>query len=276
MIGGFDKILDVNVIGDAMENVKSGAPAYCTNLFASQGQLTKWVKNGYLRLCVGTDAALLNREDQTFSHLYFLAASLDSLQRCLKERMMALSGTVVMDLVGALGSVAELCKIAYAAGFLPYKRLIRMKRLHSPTDLAHSGDTTVGFAKPDDADRISEMLHEAFDPLCEQLPGMDEIYEAIQNHSILIIRVEEEPGALLHFETQGRSSRIRYWLVTPAQQGKGFGSALMRHYFDMHVEVRRFTLWVREENEPAISKYQHYGFTCDNLIDQVVTLSFVS
>jgi GNAT superfamily N-acetyltransferase len=82
-------------------------------------------------------------------------------------------------------------------------------------------------------------------------------------------------AAMLFFETQGFTSTVRYWVVSDKFQSRGFGSALMRHYFTLQSAVRRFILWVTIDNENALQKYRHYGYTPDGLVDHVLVNSLI-
>jgi hypothetical protein len=44
----------------------------------------------------------------------------------------------------------------------------------------------------------------------------------------------------------------------------------MRAYLAAHGTTRRFTLWAMADNEPALQKYRHYGYTPDRLTDHVL------
>src|SRR5262249_62351967 len=113
------------------------------------------------------------------------------------------------------------------------------------------------------------------DRFADQLPTPYEIEAAITARQIFIIKQNGEIAALLFFETQGLTSTIRYWLVASQFHSRGFGSALIRHYFVTPPAVRRFMLWVTATNENAIQKYQHYGYKPDGLVDHVLVAEFV-
>jgi ribosomal protein S18 acetylase RimI-like enzyme len=58
--------------------------------------------------------------------------------------------------------------------------------------------------------------------------------------------------------------------VGDACRGQGVGSKLMRMFFHLCPEARRVVLWVITTNENAITKYDHYHFKPDGLLDQVM------
>ena len=128
----------------------------------------------------------------------------------------------------------------------------------------------IGVAAEGDAPEILWSIERSFDRFADQLPTLYEIEAAIAARQISIIKQNGAIAALLFFETQGMTSTIRYWLVAAQFHSRGFGSALIRHYFLSQSVVRRFILWVTATNEKAIQKYQHYGYAPDGLVDHVL------
>jgi GNAT superfamily N-acetyltransferase len=93
---------------------------------------------------------------------------------------------------------------------------------------------------------------------------------------VLTIKADGSLAAILFLETQGFTSTVRYWVVADKFQSRGFGSALIRHYFAAQSAVRRFILWVTVDNENAVQKYRHYGYAPDGLIDHVLLNAEIS
>src|SRR5206468_2421606 len=118
-----------------------------------------------------------------------------------------------------------------------------------------------------DASAILALIEAAFDRYADQLPALYEVEHAISAGQIFIISRAGEIAALLFFETQGLTSTVRYWVVAETFRSHGYGSLLMRHYWNTQAAVRRFILWVRAANDDALSKYRHYGYLPDGLVD---------
>ena len=68
-----------------------------------------------------------------------------------------------------------------------------------------------------------------------------------------------------------QTSVIRYWFVSDKCRDQGVGSKLMKTFFNQHSTVKRTLLWVITSNKNAITRYKHYGFMPDALVDQVMT-----
>ena len=95
-------------------------------------------------------------------------------------------------------------------------------------------------------------------------------FKSSRARQILVIRQESVAVALLFFETQGVSSTLRFWAVSPRARSSGLGSTLLRRYLEMHPGVRRFVLWVDEANRNARDKYSRFGYSPDGLFDHIL------
>jgi ribosomal protein S18 acetylase RimI-like enzyme len=262
---------------DAIQAVKSAAPAFCTNFFPTERKVQSWIEHSEL---TGEDVrdgtALFFRRDRDFWHLYFCAASPSALKQELASLKDPANERMVVDLVGNETTLHELLTILEKAGFRRYSKLQRMARAHS-ADLPASAndDASVEFALSSDRQAIADLLESSFDRYADQLPVLHEIDAAISNRQMLAIKCDDTLAAVLFYETQGMTSTIRYWAVADRFRTRRFGAALMRYYLQAHAAVRRFVLWVVSTNENAVQKYQHYGYAADGLIDHVLANQFV-
>lgn len=261
----------VNQVFTAIQQVKSNASAFCTNLFPVPQKLQNWVDHEELFCELHSGAAFFFRKDRDFWRLYFCAANGEA----LKREFMALPDvkikSMVMDLIERETASDSLLPIMKSIGFQLYARLCRMARPGSPdSQPLSSGDLQPVYAGNEDIQAVFDILSASFDHYAEQLPTIYEIEAAINNRQILMIKHVQTLAGLLFFETQGITSTIRYWVVAEKFQTLRHGSALMRAYFATHAAIKRFNLWVIANNQPAILRYQHYGYTSDKLVDHVL------
>lgn len=254
---------------EAIQKVKSVATAFCTNFFPVQSKLENWVAHQELTSHSSNGATFFARKDRDFAHLYFCAANPALFGRELQRLLMPASGKLSIDLVGQEASLNELLKLTEQAGFGRYSRLVRLARA-APAASTVSKGVVVELAADSDASAILALIEKSFDRYADQLPTSYEIEAAIGGRQVFIIRQGSEIAALLFYETQGLTSTIRYWVVSAVFHSRGFGSALIRHYFSSQPAVRRFVLWVTATNDNAIQKYQHYGYAPDGLMDYVL------
>jgi ribosomal protein S18 acetylase RimI-like enzyme len=266
----------VNEILAAIENVKAGAPAFCTNFFPTQKKLQAWTERGELTFQMENGAAFFFRRDRDFQRFYFCASSAAALQHAIANVGNLKTERIVTDLVGNDATLQETLDCFERAGFRRYSQLQRMARAgKQPATQPRTAEADVILAKSSDRQAILELLDTSFDHYSDQLPAAHEIDAAIEGRQILAIRCDGELAAMLFFETQGFTSAIRYWVVAPRFQSKRLGAALIRHYFASQNAVKRFVLWVVATNENAVKKYQHYGYAADGLIDRVLVNAMI-
>ena len=256
---------------DAIQAAKAGGKGFCTNFFPAQAKLQGVDRPRRARglSCAATWPSL--RGGIAVSGIYI---SVRPTRRTLRTELGALSSLrtepLAIDLVGAEASLQDLVQVMGSAGFRPYRRLIRLSRGSQPSSSPASPDPVqVRRAEGRDGPAILDLIEGSFDRYADQLPMPYEIQAAIQAQQILTTKLDGRLAALLFFETQGFTSTIRYWVVAEAFRSQRCGSALIRQYFASQEAVRRFVLWVTADNENAVTKYHHYGYSPDGLIDHV-------
>jgi ribosomal protein S18 acetylase RimI-like enzyme len=256
---------------EAIQKVKAGAPAFCTNFFPVEKKLQAWIEHGELSAELCGQAAFFFRKDRDFQHFYFCAADAASFAREIGVLPELKAEKLATDLVGNEAALAELLAALEGAGFRRLTRLQRMARVNKPHAFqAPPGEAQVIFAEKTDSAAVLELLDASFNRYADQLPLPYEIEAAIEGRQIVVVKSGGKLAALLFFETQGFTSTVRYWAVAGAFRSLRLGSVLMRHYFETHAAVRRFNLWVESGNQNAIQKYEHYGYAADGLIDHVL------
>ncbi len=266
----------VNQVFTAIQRVKSNAAAFCTNFFPVPQKLQGWIDHGELFCEHHSETAFFFRKDRDFWRIYFCATNTGELQRELMDLPDVKIKSVVMDLIEREAASDSLLPIMESIGFRLYTRLRRLARPGSPgSQPPSSGGLQPVYAGKEDVNAVSDMLNVTFDHYAEQLPAIYEIEAAINNHQILMIKHAQTLAGLLFFETQGITSAIRYWVVAEKFRALRYGSALMRAYFAAHAAIQRFNLWVIADNQPAILKYQHYGYASDKLVDHVLVNEMV-
>lgn len=267
----WSRVVSLESIRLIHSRVKSNASGFFSNFYSNPQKIQQWIVNDELYYYEKNDAAFFLRSDQNVWHLYFFSANHDALVRELNANSFVKNQFVVTDLVYK-GEDTKITPLLALSGFSPYRHLFRMcyvpEKSESINTLADEHD--IHLADKLDTDQILSLLKSSFDILAEQLPPPHEIESAIEAKQIWVARVPSGLGGLLFFETQGVTSLLRYWLIAPALRGKGIGKKLMQVYFSLHPNVQRFLLWVMSDNEDVISRYKHYGYIPDGLINQVL------
>jgi GNAT superfamily N-acetyltransferase len=259
---------------DAIQLAKAGATAFCTNFFPVESKLQGWIDHGVLSAEWYPGAAFFFRKDRDFRHFYFSAADGTALAQAMAAVPGLKNGRVVTDLVGNESTLGQLLPRLEQAGFRRYTRLQRLARIGRPE--TGQGRPPAGFAEKADAPAVLELIENLFDRYGEQIPMLYEIEAAIEGRQILAVKCDGALAGLLFFETQGVASTVRFWAVAEKFRARRVGSVLMQHYFQIHGPVRRFTLWVNSGNEDAITKYRHYGYATDGLMDYVLANEMIT
>jgi len=250
---------------------RSGAD-YTANFFASPAETERWIASQTLSLLEEEQAVLILRHAAKFHRLYHVAsgtAALSAALGVLCAKMPAV--TIVTDLVGKRESLKAVVSAHVENQFAAYTRLVRMHRtMNSLEEEDVHIDPDVVYAGPDDVQRIQLFMNSQLDPLSEQIPDLAQLHFAVAKGTVLVMRhASELAGVLLH-DTVGFTTTLRYWHVDARFRNQGIGARLIRTFFRLCKESRRILLWVIASNSSAISKYRHYGFQEDSLIDEIL------
>jgi len=265
------KVGSMDEVYAALQAVKNKASAYCTNFFPVPNKLLARIEAGQLLLDASPDAVVFLNPDCDFWRIHFCAANPAALRRKFESLATIKTDPVVIEIIQPENQTDDLLPVIKAIGFRPYARLCRLARAGSAQPAEKSVDAGQAvYAAAADAREIHELIDDSFDRYAEQIPQKADIEIALKNRQILIVKNNQTIAGLLYFETTGASSAIRYWLVSQKFRSLSYGSVLMRNYLATHSAIRRFTLWVMADNEGALQKYRHYGYTNDGLIDQVL------
>lgn len=262
-------IQTVSAVFDAIQQAKAGAPDFCTNFFPVQRKIQEWIDHGELAGEFRDDAAFFFRKDRDFYHCYFCASSVSALKRDIATLPFLKSERLVMDLVGKEADLGAIIASWEPLGFRRFSRLYRMARVGQSAP-SPAVESPITFANQIDSQAILDLLERGFSRYGEQIPTLYEIEAAVQARQILVAKAEGVLAGLLHFETQGVTSTLRFWAVSEEFRALKFGSALMRQYFAVNQPVKRFNLWVAADNINAVQKYGHYGYAPDGLVDYVL------
>ena len=262
-------VSSIRQLRNAIAGVRTGA-GYTTNFYASPEETKHWVESGALLLQHGSGAVLIFRRTAAFFRLYHTAADAASLAAALRALdPIFCKSTVVSDLVGKPENLRGLVDAHIAAGFSAHTRLLRMYRTGDVgTELTVARN--VSHASRADAQDVHAFLNGQLDPFSEQVPDLSQLVEKAAAGSILIVRLNSTLAGVLIYETTGLTTTLRYWHVDGRYRNQGVGADLMHAFFRLCQNSRRFLLWVIANNTDAISKYEHYGFQVDELVDDIV------
>jgi GNAT superfamily N-acetyltransferase len=271
-------------IREAVNRVKAAAAAFGTNLFSSDQALADAIGRGGISAAEFEGAALFRLREADFERVYFAAASPDALSDALRRSPVIPGGVVVSDVVGRPADAAPWVEAFRVAGFTRYNGFIRMQRVvqagrAAPGNMARARAISrmlnpklrdaallpIDRLLPEDAPLVQQAIASQFDAYAEHIPGVEEVRQAAEAGSILIVRDGGQLAALLYYDRTGLTTTCRYWLAMPAFRGCGYAEMLMERYFEETTSCPRSLLWVQEKNRAAIPLYEAYGYKADGL-----------
>lgn len=215
-------------------------------------------------------ALLLLKDEGGFDRLYFSAQSPGDLTNAL-ARASFWRRRSVCDLVGPVDAMDPVCAALSEAGFRSYQDFRRMSLWDVPPV---QPDAREGFevqlADAAQASAIHRLLSAHFDALSEHLPSLQEVGEAVASQGVLMATLHGDLSGMLVHSRTGLTTTLRFLLVLPDYRNQGISATLLARYFHLSASCRRFLLWVRNGNEPAIRLYLRHRYRFDQLMDKVL------
>lgn len=241
-----------------INKILAKSSSVCTNFFLSADETEEAAAKGELYTHLTEHGILIFRLRNTHCRTYFYLTDPDTAVPCPLEMPAVLEIPYRERDLTAKSAVSAFER----AGFSPLFGRIRMTRRGDPM----SGAETVRPAEKADSDRIREIFSECFHPIAGCIPDESELIREIDCGHIL---TDETVSGLLHFTESRTGSELRHLAVTESMRNRGVGGALVRAYLSRYGE-KKSTVWVREDNAPAIRTYEKYGYKADGMKSAVL------
>lgn len=262
-------VKNIDEIYRAKNIVKDNGENFFTNLYVKDNSLIQWILRGQIYYFSSNNNLFILRLRKEFWHLYFWTNDLEIFSKellCLTEKINSLISVDLLRRGGGQDN-ERLVSCLLKSKFTKYISLTRMSCVKNPSE---KKETDVSWtAELSDVYEVEKIIYENMNPLCEQIPDIEEIASAIYNRQILVARSNLEIAAILFFERKGISSTLRFWAVRKKYQGQGFGKMVYERYISTNADARRWLLWVRDDNLKVKQIYQRYGMNFDDLYDSV-------
>jgi len=243
-----------------------------SNLFLDCSKAADWIRRQAVYSVEGDEACrLVVVMEDGFERIFFAAKSIsDAANSCARYRNER-NVSSVFDFVGIESAQAEARREFGRVGFSVLKSLTRMQRRVADTAICAArkpcGDFIFREADRSDSLQVWNELQSNFDARAEQLPCKEEVAELCASGFSYVATVSGTVVAFLLGQRQGRRGTVRYWFVAHDGRNSGVGGVLMQEFFSRcKVEgIITQELWVIDDNENAINRYEHYGFQFDRL-----------
>lgn len=262
-----DSIEDISTI---IAEIRSSRMGFFTNFYLDSAKLSLLINNGDCYAERIDNSLFIVKQSSLFWNVYFCSTSLEQLVSDLpKFQKRHGQQTMMFDIVGS----QEQC-LPIVAGFqgcdcVIGTSFVRMKRLSDPTS-GESFDHKIIIADETKLPAINHFLHVFFDERTEQIPYREELLDFSQKGQILEYEENGVLAGFLIFEKSPSTLYLRYWFTLPDFRDKKVGSSLFRRFLEEGKDTKRQLLWVNCNNENAIKRYRHYGFTEENMFDYIM------
>lgn len=263
-----DRVVSSEQVQNFAAEIRDLRQGYVTNFFWDERKHPYWVDCGSLHYQKKDNCYLLLQQNEGFSNLFYMASDMDAVANAIRQT--PLDSNCVIDVVIRKEGNGEIEKLK-EAGFTHYKNLYRMSHIGMLADNTWERSDDVLHAGLSDCQCVYETLHKNFDPLCEQLPSLQEVEDYVKSESILVMKDGDRLCGFLIFEISGSTSwYLRYWYTSSEYRNQRIGAKLLKTALVIGKHTRRQQLWVVSENENAIKRYEHYGFQKEPFNDYVL------
>lgn len=153
-------------------------------------------------------------------------------------------------------------------GLKPY---LERKRMYLMAKNVSTDERQLSFASMEMIEEIYQMMYESFEPFSSALPTKEELLQDIREQKVLVAIKNEELLGFLHFGDEKQGSMLWHIAVSPRAQGMGVGEGLLKDWFFARKNSsKKFILWVRTDNPPALRLYEKHGFLPDGRVAPVM------
>lgn len=251
-----------------IRNLRKG---YLTNFYLDSFKHQVWINSGDFKFLKIGETLFFARTSDDFCNLFYCSTTIKELTEAFRQLEQQYPELVKMvDVVGSDVQCQPIKDMLESHGYSIYRQLVRMSRI-TPKDTENINNPHIYFATLDDAKKVRELLFQYFDARCEQIPYQEELSEYAKNNRILVYKEDVEIIGFVVFESNRSTHYLRYWFVHPEHRDKKIGSILLNTFFNEGQNTRRQLFWVITDNENAIKRYRHYGYTEENLYDIVMS-----
>lgn len=263
-----DKILSYEQIQSFIGEIRNLRQGFVTNFFWDEQKHSYWVTKGHFFWEKHESCYILQHQEENFCNLFYIATSMAVVGKVLSVVNHVCDG--VIDVVCKNEGKDEVASLQNA-GFMPYKHLYRMSHIGILANDNWERSDKVEYANSEDACLVYNILQKDFDPLCEQLPSLQEVKDYAHRKQLLVIKDSVNLCGFLIFELSGKTSwYLRYWYTSSDYRNQRIGASLLKNALLIGKETKRQQLWVISDNENAIKRYEHYGFKKENINDYVM------
>lgn len=261
------KVESYEQIQEFVQYIRKQKKGFVTNFYWDSNKHPYWIANGCLEYKQYENCIFLVHKQDLFSTLFYISTDYNTI--CEKFHIIQFESPVIIDLV-CKGECKSELTLFKSMGFEIYQSLYRMVHVGQMLTEDWNIDSRVQYCKENAVKLVYDTLQNDFDPLAEQIPSLKEVSDFALRNQILIITDDDKLCGFVIFEIIGMSWYLRYWYTAHDYRNQGVGAALLKASLILGKETKRQILWVIEDNKNAIQRYEHYGFSRENMNDYVL------
>lgn len=261
------KIESYSQVQDFVRQIRETRRGFVTNFYWDENKHPYWIAEGTFEYEQSDNCILMVHHCEGFLYLFYIATSLTAIDELFNT--LQLVGPIVVDIVCKGEGTAELNTFANL-GFVKYQHLYRMSHVGKIIRSDWHQDVRARYGEKGDAITVFDVMQKDFDPLAEQLPTIKELEDFAERKQLLVIKDGDNLCGFLVFELTGVTWYLRYWYTSPDYRDKGIGAGLLKTSLLFGADSKRQIFWVIADNENAIKRYEHYGFTREDMNDYVM------
>lgn len=265
-----NKVNSVEHLVELVSKIRNLKKGFFTNFYLDTFKHDIWIKKNILFFEEYGETLFFIRLNKGFWNIFHTTSNIDELNNSLSTFLQIHSTQLMItDIIGNEEQCILINDCFKRNSFQYYNKLVRMSKL-TKEELEFSPNNNVSYANIDDAGTVLSILNKYFDPLCEQIPYIEEISEYAKDNKILLYKENELILGFVIYEMNKSTLYLRYWFVHPDHRNKKIGSTLLNHYFYEGRQTRRQLFWVLTDNENAIKRYRHFGYNEENMYDYIL------
>ena len=270
-----DKVESIEQLKELILYVRNLRQGFVTNFYLDEEKHAAWIRTGEFQYDKWDDTVFLLFDHYSpdnakyFTNMFYISTSEDAMLKRLNEYPEKyIYDLYVLDIVGRDAMCLQLVEKLKAMRGYNEATLVKMTRVGAVSDQLSA--ISCQYAEKKDVGKIYKLLHTHFDEQLEQLQLEEELEKMVEQKHILFSKREGKVAGMLLFDLNASTLYLRYWLVLPEYRNQGVGSELLRQFLCEGRETKRQILWVKQDNENAIVRYEHYGFKKENMYDYII------
>ena len=261
------KITSIEQLNLLINDFKKRGGNLFSNWYPNPPLHESWIDKGVLLVNIENSILILLHKKETHIEFFFFTYILDNIKDYAKKLSNYFHKPVVIENVYRNDSLLKMP--------LPHVTLKRMVRKGSTIDIIK--DKPIKFEKikasHQDIRELQSIFSNKFNPLTERIPSYQELESLIEAKGVSLIKDNGKITGFIIYEIKGKSCHLRYWWIDENYRNKGIGSCLIADMFKEAQNTSLQYLWVFENNEDAIQKYNHYGYSFDGMNDDIYIIN---